>query len=418
MKPCIVIWVVDYDVRILGKCFQRCIIFYMLLLVTGCTFKWWTAAVLSRLSHRVYSIHGWNEDEKKKVEDDCRRWIADDTLQARYFHSDEDKQSGEKKTDNAALVVVSSAAIFLVFRGTDSIINCGQNLRMTCRPFPIFSGAEDRIDQAGKVHTGFLTAQNSLWSKLIAQGSPFSADSLDDTKSEATPRKSLFIGGHSLGGAMAIITAARLASEGAIERIDGVYTFGSPALFDRYATERYNEHPVLMGRTFRVEFNGDLVTNILPWCCFLHPGSSIRINERDGRTIPDGWRDDACCCIPRCRCCCFFFTCCKAHRVRKSYSPTTDSIAYALDPVGTPESRTAQLAKRRAIKQSQVVSGVMAAEIMDSSRAMPAEATIDHRSENLREQLSEWGSRRRLTFDTQPRMMTMDCKLASRNHFS
>ena len=322
---------------------------------TGFRYNSETAAVLSRLSYLVYGIKGWNEDEnkgkihdKKTLAEECKKWIADDKLQADFVPSDKD----DPTSDNAALVVVTSATIYLVFRGTvpTSRINWIQNCTCTRHQLPISSGEHDRYDQGGKVHKGFYLAQKSLWGKLIDDENLF-ARSLFGPESNAPWRGNLYIGGHSLGGAMAIITAARLASEQNVKRIDGVYTFGSPDLFDHYAIRQYSEHPVLIGKTFRVENDGDIVTNILASCCgFLHPGTSIRIRERDGRTVPGRCRDDACC-VPRCRTCCSVFTCMKAHRVGKSYMPTAFSMAYEVDPVGTLESRTAQLEKRRAIRQ-------------------------------------------------------------------
>lgn len=75
---------------------------------------------------------------------------------------------------------------------------------------------------------------------------------------------------------MAVITAARLVNELDVKRIDGVYTFGCPDLFDSYAAKRYREHPVLKGRTFRVEYENDAVPRIFQKfrLYFDHPGDT------------------------------------------------------------------------------------------------------------------------------------------------
>eukprot|EP00903_Cladosiphon_okamuranus_P017384 g16014.t1 len=259
--------------------------------IQGITFKWSTASILAELSDFVYSM---KDKTREQIEAECKKWIADDELRADPVYSDENDPS----VDNAALVVVSSASIYLVFRGTvqGSKANRRQNLTCTRRDLP-----GDNNGLMGKVHKGFYNAQDSVWANLTKPGSLL-AGALT-LGSRDSWLQNFYIAGHSLGGAMAVITAARLVSENVVQqvdgeytsvkRIDGVYTFGSPALFDPYAAEQYSEHPVLMGRTFRVEYNGDILVNSLAKLRFLHPGMSIRLRERDGMTVPARVRYDA-----------------------------------------------------------------------------------------------------------------------------
>ncbi|CAM9729997.1 unnamed protein product, partial [Ectocarpus sp. 6 AP-2014] len=173
------------------------------------------------------------------------------------------------KADNAAPLVKSTSSVYLVFRETVSRTNWRQNLKWARHGgFRISADGPD-----GEVHTGFFEAQDSLWSTL---------QTLLWTRDRPHPQRTAYMAGHSLGGAMAIITAARLVGERRVERIGGVYTFGGPAVFDSEVARQYSEHPVLKGRTFRLKFKRDPVVNAVAAQRYLSPGVSIRLTERDG----------------------------------------------------------------------------------------------------------------------------------------
>ena len=81
----------------------------------------------------------------------------------------------------------------------------------------------------GKVHLGIATALDFVW------------DSFKDRISADRP---LFITGHSLGGGLATLAAARL-SQG--RDVHGVYTFGSPRVGDsEFAQQFQTEAPAAM----------------------------------------------------------------------------------------------------------------------------------------------------------------------------
>lgn len=314
---------------------------------SGVTCQWRTAAVLAQLSELVYHITAKDEkgendmsntDEWKAWEKDhlpmyCKQWIADpdDELRVQYVHSD------DENADNAALIVVSSASIYLVFRGTVSWTNWRQNFNLTARAFPNSSGGTD--ESAGEVHGGFYAAQDSLWKKLNDPKSLLSRALVEPLKIHRESRRGVYIAGHSLGGAMAIITAARLVREKEVERIDGVYTFGGPALFDSTAAGQYDDDPKLMGRTFRVEYEGDQVVDSLALLRFFHPGVSIRLSERDGKTVEerveyvpyfaDILRNGS----PSK----FLLTGAKAHGMSKSYLATVHLMAQRAETIARPE---------------------------------------------------------------------------------
>jgi triacylglycerol lipase len=81
----------------------------------------------------------------------------------------------------------------------------------------------------GKVHRGFYQALDRFWEEL----SP-----LARAKREAGKR--LWLTGHSMGGALAMLAAARLHIDGGLD-CDGIYTFGQPPVGVRGFGEKFEE---------------------------------------------------------------------------------------------------------------------------------------------------------------------------------
>ena len=227
------------------------------------------AARLASLSELMYDISNRpDKNEATKVAIRCRQCIPEDDIRVDFFYS----TGTNTRADNAVLIVKTSSDIYIVFKGTTSFVNWSQNLKVWPRSFPISTNIRAG---KGEVHSGFFDAQDSLWPSLQVH------DMFQRPQREHQQDRGLWIAGHSLGGAMAIITAARLATELGVERIDGVYTFGSPGLFNCAAVAQYDGNAVLKGRTFRIKYRLDLVTR-LPSCIYENPGTSVRVTERDG----------------------------------------------------------------------------------------------------------------------------------------
>jgi triacylglycerol lipase len=116
--------------------------------------------------------------------------------------------------------------------------------------------------QPDVLHEGFHAAVETVWTKVKAV--------IDSRPSTEQP---LFFTGHSLGGALAIIAAARAQSELGMTAT-AVYTFGSP----RTGGSKFKTHYApLAERTFRLVDGDDIVAHVPPALggLFCHVGRSL-----------------------------------------------------------------------------------------------------------------------------------------------
>jgi hypothetical protein len=137
----------------------------------------------------------------------------------------------------------------LAFRGTS---NPGQWLR-DARFFPT-------SHPWGHVHIGFLDGVNEVESALA------------DFDAVASASKHVWVTGHSLGGALALMAAARLKMKTGISAL--LHTYGQPSVGLNDFAERFGiEMP---GRLWRFVNQSDIVTRVPPWP-YRHTGLVKRI---------------------------------------------------------------------------------------------------------------------------------------------
>jgi len=141
--------------------------------------------------------------------------------------------------ETQAFMVANGEIIILAFRGTDSIEDWMTDVdaKLIKGPF-------------GKVHRGFLEALDCVWSDIKKTMLEFQINS-----------QPFWITGHSLGGALAALSAARFIEEES-KRAKGIYTFGQPRVGNVTFAENFDA--ILKRRTFRFVNNEDIVTRVPP----------------------------------------------------------------------------------------------------------------------------------------------------------
>ena len=159
------------------------------------------------------------------------------------------------KSTQSALVVHKNY-MTMAFRGTDELADWADNLDF-----------RSKKTKFGKFHKGFLNALNDVWKELF---------SVYQSKRREFPFRPLFITGHSLGGALATVAAARLAKKDL--PFISVYTFGQPRAAHR--SSKIALQTDLKDKFFRFQNNSDLVTRIPARIMkYTHVGQCLYITE-------------------------------------------------------------------------------------------------------------------------------------------
>jgi pimeloyl-ACP methyl ester carboxylesterase len=148
-------------------------------------------------------------------------------------------------------VASNDSTVVVVFRGTDDVIDWLTNVDAV--PVPVDHGA---------VHRGF----RNVTSKLMPR-------TLDAARTQGAAEKKLWVTGHSLGGAMALLFAHECEEQGL--KLAGLVTFGQPMLcngtFARYVNSQ------LAGKYLRFVHGGDAVTRMAP--LYSHCGNLVWFTE-------------------------------------------------------------------------------------------------------------------------------------------
>jgi hypothetical protein len=209
-------------------------------------FRSGTAKAMAWLSQLAYET-----DEPEKIKDILHKWglgLVDKVIA-------EDVATVLPMASTRGFVAAGRGAKIIAFAGTDPVVLANWvsdfDTRLTA------TGAAEGFVRAASI------AENTV--REILTRTPDSGDKL-------------FITGHSLGGALAVLTAKRLAGPLGIT-VNAVYTFGMPRPgSDAFALD-YN--PSLGMRTYRLVHGEDLVPTVAPTKMgFRHVGRYLRCPRR------------------------------------------------------------------------------------------------------------------------------------------
>ena len=171
-------------------------------------------------------------------------------------------ENTETSTHVAVIKIIQKQpCIVIAFRGTDESEDWGINLRVYQSDFY----------SKGKVHRGFKKAYLSVKESL-----------LETLRDNTLP---LFITGHSLGAALAILATSDLQER---PDFDSCYTFGSPRIGDKDFLNAINCQSI-----FRVINNSDIVTTVpidFATIQYQHIGQAFLIDEAG--QLCEGLSDD------------------------------------------------------------------------------------------------------------------------------
>ena len=155
--------------------------------------------------HRIWLI-----EDKPVCTDVTKEWGFDKF----HFIGSKDMENTEKlKNDTQGFVAANDKALLIAFRGTENFEDWRTNLKIRSDKVPM-----------GEVHHGFYSAAQQAWHHDVKPA-------LEKFRTNQQP---IWITGHSLGGAFALMTAAILQFEQSSDlNPHAVYTFGQPRIGNR-----------------------------------------------------------------------------------------------------------------------------------------------------------------------------------------
>ncbi|CAM9543452.1 unnamed protein product [Ectocarpus fasciculatus] len=187
--------------------------------------------------------------------------------------------------DTEAFVTANDDMIVVVFRGTQELTDWTTNLNMGLRS----ARNEWKTDLEGcDLHRGFDDGVDTVWLPSSKNGM---YQTIKNLYNEDGKNRKLYIAGHSLGGALATIAAARLSFVDDMN-IAGIYTIGSPRVFDGMAARTFdakmNHGTPLKDKYFRCRNNNDIVPRIPPYP-YSHVGTEVNFNRFGAISTSNIW---------------------------------------------------------------------------------------------------------------------------------
>lgn len=167
--------------------------------------------------------------------------------------------------DTQGFVAEYNDKIIIAFRGSESARDWITNAKLVTDPGPLLDS---------QVHEGFQDALFPVVIKIVSVIYQF----------DPNREKDIWITGHSLGGALAVLLTAMLIIDEI--KVKGLYTFGAPRVGNTKFAEEFDKN--FQGISFRVVNEGDLVPHLPSDPPFYHTKNRIlfkhsgeRVNDKD-----------------------------------------------------------------------------------------------------------------------------------------
>ena len=176
-----------------------------------------------------------------------------------------------RNIDTQAFIAGNDKDIIIAFRGTEPInfTDWKTNFQLGKLAVPLANS-----NQKVHVHEGFWQALDLVWNDII-----------EGIRTFQDRGQSIWLTGHSLGGALAQLAAFRL-SQSSDFSFSGLYTFGQPRVgtsgFARFSNRSYKN------KFFRFVNNNDLVTFVPPFFWGYRDTGQLYYLTADRKIVKDG----------------------------------------------------------------------------------------------------------------------------------
>ncbi|WP_071517990.1 lipase family protein [Geitlerinema sp. PCC 9228] len=176
---------------------------------------------------------------------------------------------GDDATGAEAWIAGKEDIIFVVFRGTDEAEDWRTNTRLAQTLWKTRQGEESPYYPSGMVHRGFAAALDRIWYPISERVNWF-----------RDQNQTLWVSGHSLGGALASLSLARFREENIDVR--GAYTFGQPRVFNRRFAKQLDAD--FQSKYFRFVNNNDVICRV-PFLFNYAHGGTLRYFNAQGQLL-------------------------------------------------------------------------------------------------------------------------------------
>ena len=228
---------------------------------------------------RLASVAYIKKDDPKGSPDEAKI-LADLQQEDPKFSS----VTGFPQSSSQAILVEHEDFFTMAFRGTDELIDWLDNFDLVPKEVLLLV-EEEKLN--GYFHKGFWNATEDIWEPLLKKYKEFQLE--DRNKQKGFKQKKvrpLFLTGHSLGGAMATIAAAKLIHQDL--PFISTYTFGQPRAMTHNTARIINGK--VESRFFRFQNNNDIVTRAPARASgYSHVGSFVYISEDKSLHNDIGW---------------------------------------------------------------------------------------------------------------------------------